>query len=379
MRSRVIIIMSSGRIRFLRSASRSSATVLAATPARRALRGGGLRGAGRRLARLLLAAARLAALASRRPCAWRRCCCDDGLRRSSGGGASSLDSIATSLSPSSPTCSAARSLLPPLALAMTTPPCRVARTIARTGRDGSVIGEPDAQPVGLDQLALARARSRRGRSTTSRPRASRWSIAPGRWARRGRSARAAPRTARARARAQVEVAAEHERVAARPVERRAGGARSPRRPPGAGRPADRVQVGDAHAARVRQLDPRPQHPAPLRPPGERQLRGARAIRPGWRTRSWFEPPSLDAIRSGFQSASAPCTGGQQLREVSTRTPLAPGAPRELAEPARRRLLEQRDVPLEAVEHARELVQQRAVDLRVSGVALGHAAAAASAA
>ena len=44
-------------------------------------------------------------------------------------------------------------------------------------------------------------------------------------------------------------------------------------------------------------------------------------RPGWRTRIWFEPPSLEAIRSGLRSASALCSGGSQLREVSTRTPL----------------------------------------------------------
>src|ERR671935_170849 len=39
------------------------------------------------------------------------------------------------------------------------------------------------------------------------------------------------------------------------------------------------------------------------------------MRPGARTRIWFEPPSKEAIRSGFQSASRLCSGGHRVGGV----------------------------------------------------------------
>ena len=94
------------------------------------------------------------------------------------------------------------------------------------------------------------------------------------------------------------------------------------------------------------------------------------IRAGGRTSSVFEPPSPERIRSGFHSASAARSGASELREVSARAPTAPVARSRSVEPARRRLLEQRDVPLPAREQLRELAPQRAIDLDVRRVALG---------
>ena len=65
-----------------------------------------------------------------------------------------------------------------------------------------------------------------------------------------------------------------------------------------------------------------------------------AIRQPPRARIWFDPPSPEAIRSGFQAAS-------RLRER--------------AQPVRGRLLQQGDVPSLARENAGELVAEHAVD------------------
>ena len=48
-------------------------------------------------------------------------------------------------------------------------------------------------------------------------------------------------------------------------------------------------------------------------------------RPGTRTRVRFEPPSLEAIRSGFWRASSSRSGASELREVSARCHSAPQA------------------------------------------------------
>ena len=47
-----------------------------------------------------------------------------------------------------------------------------------------------------------------------------------------------------------------------------------------------------------------------------------AMRHGARTRSWFEPPSFDLIRSGFQSAMRPRRADPKLREVRAIAPPA---------------------------------------------------------
>jgi hypothetical protein len=50
-----------------------------------------------------------------------------------------------------------------------------------------------------------------------------------------------------------------------------------------------------------------------------------AIAHGGRTSNWFDPPSLEAIRSGFHRAIAARAQASELREVSTDSPAAPHA------------------------------------------------------
>lgn len=113
----------------------------------------------------------------------------------------------------------------------------------------------------------------------------------------------------------------------------------------------------------------PQHPPPLRPPRERQL-----------------APLDDAARPAHeQLVRASVAGGDQVGvevgqdALERRQPVArgererggrAGAPLELEEPAGRRLLEHRDIPVAALEPTGELVEQRAVHLHVGLVALG---------
>ena len=92
-------------------------------------------------------------------------------------------------------------------------------------------------------------------------------------------------------------------------------------------------------------------------------------RPGTRTRVRFEPPSPEAIRSGFWRASSARSGPSELREVSTRCHSAPQAARQRLGEARRALLQQGDVPGGAGEQRRELGREVAVDLDVGLVAL----------
>ncbi len=49
------------------------------------------------------------------------------------------------------------------------------------------------------------------------------------------------------------------------------------------------------------------------------------IRQPERARIWFEPPSFEAIRSGFHSASRLRTNAPKFREVSADEPEAPAA------------------------------------------------------
>ena len=162
---------------------------------------------------------------------------------------------------------------------------------------------------------------------------------------------------------QVEVAAEHQRIGARPVH-----ARPPRRPAPRAPPSPAARPRRAGSPR-RGARPPPSQGAPTACGAARAARrgsagGARSTRPGWRTRIWFEPPSLEAIRSGFEVGQRALQRRQPVARGEHPHAARAGAPAELGEPARRRLLQQRHVPVEAVQHAGELVEQRPVDLRV---------------
>ena len=306
MRSREIMTISIGRIRFLRSASRSSATVLASTPALRGRRAvcGGLRRPWSRPLRAPSAGAprRLAGLASRlRACAPRTRLAG-GLRHAARGFALRR-STGFARADSSWTCSTLRpaALLRHVAL-LSRWAADYRTNSATTGAwSDSLIRSPPA----VGQLALRR---RQLAGPLDHPQAAREQVvdgAAGRSARprpkRSRSCRERRRVAR---RAQVEVAPEDERVVARPLDRRAPRRPAPRRAARAGSPADACRF------------------ATHTPPARRELERAHCIRrrsgraapasaarcssdaPGARTRIWFEPPSPDAIRSGFQSAPA---------------------------------------------------------------------------
>ena len=119
--------------------------------------------------------------------------------------------------------------------------------------------------------------------------------------------------------AQVEVAPEDERRPVRPLERTLGGGQDL----GLGQVAAtgagaRVQVRDAVLtlgvpARSGR-SPSPGAPGTARVAGLSSRRSASAPAPP-RTRMTFEPPSLEAIRSGFRRASAERTVASELREV----------------------------------------------------------------
>ena len=162
--------------------------------------------------------------------------------------------------------------------------------------------------------------------------------------------------------AQVQVTAEHERDP-HPTRRARAGGRSPPRwrrgraapprragsrrtswPSGSSRCAQCMRrcsgrVGECQAARV---------PPPA---------------PGARTRIWLEPPSDDASRSGFQSASRRWSGGHQLREVLYERAVRSGAGAERAKPALRRLPAGARRPIGA-RRARWRTRRKARDLLV---------------
>ena len=213
MRSRVSMTISSGPIRFLRSASRNSATVLASTPALRAPARRGACGGLRRLARLLLAPACLSALLRGRLALGRRareldelraawsgcgsttaarrttCCADDLLaRRLAPELAASRSPTSDRFDPPTSTCLDLRCFDAPPCLA---PPPVPRRDCSRThplgaglshlelGDDGRVVGQPEPHARPARSARAPPARAAAAAPTTSRPRASRWSMACG--------------------------------------------------------------------------------------------------------------------------------------------------------------------------------------------------------
>ena len=208
-------------------------------------------------------------------------------------------------------------------------------------------------PLGRARLALLRRQQPRrldraqaaGEQVVDRPRA--------RSARRGRSARAAARTAPA-SRAGRRLKSPPRTSGSAPDQSTAACAARATSAAACARPAPPRRAG---SPRTRALRPGSSSRAHCirRRSGRRASvsRRCSTTRPGWRTRIWFDPPSLEASRSGFQIGQrAPADTAHQLREVSTRTPLDRVRRASSREPARRRLLEQRDVPVEAVQDAR---------------------------
>ena len=126
-----------------------------------------------------------------------------------------------------------------------------------------------------------------------------------------------------------------------------------------------MEVGDAEPG----LSAAQRHRAALRPAlVQDELAGARRSRSP-RVRVRFEPPSLEAIRSGVRSAIRALRRGSWLRDVSTRWWSAPHALASRRGPARRELLQQQDVPLGARDQTLEARVEVAVDLDVGRVTL----------
>ena len=216
--------------------------------------------------------------------------------------------------------------------------------------DGGVVGEADAAPVAPRDLAALGVEPRAAARRTSRPRASRWSIAS--------AAVGARQAERARSASNASGA----------VSRPAGSGRRRTRADRSPAHSSR-QLRGTHAPRARPRDrrgspwrggsPPPDGRRPAAPPARAASAGVRAarasvcrstsrMRPGARTSSWFEPPSPEAMQVGVDR------GGQAarerrpwLREVSAIAPLAPARRASGRKPARRRLLEERDVPVPA--------------------------------
>jgi hypothetical protein len=168
----------------------------------------------------------------------------------------------------------------------------------------------------------------------------------------------------------VEVAAEEERQVPRPRVRLGRGLEDL-----LGRAGDALEA--AVHVRDRELlrlvaavhEPRPQHAPALGALGER-VHARLSNPPGWAHEELVRAALVRADQVGVELRHrAAC-----LAERVARSQGAGGLRSELARerfaPARRGLLEQRDIPLDATEHLRELVAQRAVDLHVRGVALG---------
>ena len=189
---------------------------------------------------------------------------------------------------------------------------------ASTGAWSDSRSSPCASTGRAAELPALAAPTARGGSTTSRPRASRWSIASGRSAPRARNgarARRTPATTRGRR------LKSPPRTSGRPRANRRRRARPPRRTSCSACCAvagGRVQVADAQLARRRRRAPtsaiRRRSRSPRRGSGLSSTASRSAIRHGGRTSVTFEPPSHDAIRSGFQRASAP----PQRRELVAR-------------------------------------------------------------
>ena len=110
--------------------------------------------------------------------------------------------------------------------------------------------------------------------------------------------------------------------------------------------------------------------------GEPSAGGAPAHGPGGAPGSGWSLRRSRRSGPGSGPRGAPGARGTSCA-TSARARRSTGCGGELGEPARRRLLEQGDVPFEAVEHARELVEQRTVDLHVRLVRARSCRAAAS--
>ena len=397
MRSRVSITRSKGRTRLLRSASRSSATLLAENstacsagdveaaavlrawlwalprpPAREraaALRarrrpGLGLR-AGCDLARVpedffareappdfaARAAARPARRSSSSWTTWRatRPISSATLRTSS----RPTSSHRTSRRSTSTRLTCAVRLDPePCLFSLAGNPLRAGTISCRTTRrrQGGRTGA-GAAPSGRAPRAV-RAGGRAGASTGSAPRASTWSIDPGH---RGAQPVAA-----------LQLAVELRVLLGPDVESRrpAAGAGDPpsrQRSPPRGPRRGRRRVGRGWRAgspptALRRPGPAARTRRSTRRSGRRvrTWRETSTARHGARSSTWFDPPSFEAIRSGLSSAAAARSGASELREVSASAPAARAARPSGREPARRRLLEQRDVPLHLRQDPREL-------------------------
>ena len=236
---------------------------------------------------------------------------------------------------------------------------------------GGVVGKPQSPPARLGQLALL---GRKPPGALHDLEAAREQVVDHvsvQSARPGRSARAAPRTEPGAAR-DAGSGRRRTRAGRPPTTRRR------RPPPQAARhspspAARRRRAGSRSTPSRRPAAPRaPTASSAARAAASGSCCAASRIRPGSRTSSWFEPPSHEAIRSGFTKAANRCSGGTTLRDVNARAPAAARPLLERAEPERRRLLKQRHVPLVVGEPAGELAAQRAVHLHVRLVALGHA-------
>ena len=211
--------------------------------------------------------------------------------------------------------------------------------------DGRVVGEAQRGLAGPQLARLGGQRARR--ATTSSPRASRWSIASG--AGRRRQAEALAQRVEvlgARARPEVEVAAEHERVARRPTRPRA----RPRAPPPARRRVARRRwrAGWPRTARrpSGQLEAREQHAAPLGLERERQAPHRRDA-PGRAHQQLVRAALVRGDQVGSHVGDrAPQRRAEVARGRAPTAPCARAAPRQRPQPARRRLLQQRHVPLE---------------------------------
>ena len=97
---------------------------------------------------------------------------------------------------------------------------------------------------------------------------------------------------------------------------------------------------------------------------------AASIAPGERTSTMFDPPSLEAIRSGFRSAAQRAQAAERVargqRQRAVRAAARASAPSHRGGASWSSATSQSA----AVEHRGELGPQRAVDLHVGGAALG---------
>ena len=233
--------------------------------------------------------------------------------------------------------------------------------------DRGVVGEAQRQPVLRAELTLL-GRPGAGRpGAISTPRTSRWSIESGAVAPRrpkrslelrrrrrcwpGRTLKSPPRTSG---------------PLAGPLGRLLGGQQQLRL--GAGRRGAGVQAGDAEAALEPGEGHRPALGAPL--PAARAAWRSRCPRSAACARIRLEPPSEEPIRSGPAPRDPPAQAHEPVARGLRRGGLGAALAREARLPARRALLQQRDVPVGAAEHVGVLAPEVAVHLHVRLVRSG---------